>query len=273
MTDIPKGILVSGHRGERVGGAENTMAAFRKVVSEGVDMVETDVRMTRDRQLILMHDERVDRTTDGSGMVAQMTFEEIRRLNAAVLSGGKTPHEPPASLAELLDFALEHPGLQLIIEFKDYPTAGNEAFAYECCDRTCDMLKQYGVQGRTQLCSFDGRILEHAYRKHGKSFMYQGFYPWFILGKMEIDPESFIDVACMQHRYQAEDGTVHKYEEPLCPKEWFEYLIGRGITPLSAPSLKEYDKYDLTFSWGSRIVNHDHPGEMLEHLRKKGLHP
>ena len=63
-----------------------------------------------------------------------------------------------------------------------------------------------------------------------------------------------------------------KYEEPLCPKEWFDDLIGKGITPLVAPSLKEYDKYDLTFSWGSRIVNHDNPVEMLEHLRGRGLH-
>ena len=272
MFEAYEGVLVCGHRGERANGIENTMTAFRKVAAAGVDMIETDVRMTRDKQLVLMHDASVERTTDGCGLVSEMTLAEIRKLNPAARSEGKYAPEPPAALAELLDFALEHPKLLLNIEFKDYPTEGNEAFAYECCDRICNMLLKYGVQDRTWINSFDGRILERVYRKHGRSFHYHGFYPWFILGKMEMDPESFIDVACMQHRYLAEDGSVVKYEEPLCPKEWFDDLIGKGITPLVAPSLKEYDKYDLTFSWGSRIVNHDNPVEMLEHLRGRGLH-
>ena len=89
---------------------------------------------------------------------------------------------------------------------------------------------------------------------------------------MTIDPEEFIDVACMQHRYVNESGEVVKYDEPLCPKEWFDYLHEKGITTLVAPSLQEYPKYDLTMSWGAQIVCHDDPYAMLEHLRKNGLH-
>jgi hypothetical protein len=89
---------------------------------------------------------------------------------------------------------------------------------------------------------------------------------------MEIDPESFIDVACMQHRYQLEDGSIHKFEDPLCPQEWFDYLLERGIMPLLAPSLQEYPLFDQGFSWGSRIVNPDDPYGMLDHLRMKNLH-
>lgn len=250
--DFGEGVLVCAHRGERANGIENTMTAFRKVVAAGADMIETDVRMTRDKQLILMHDADVSRTTDGSGIVSEMTLSEIRKLNAAVLSGGKFPAEPPATLRELMEFAVEHPKLLLNIEFKDYPTEGNEDFAYECCDKICEMLVEYGVQGRTWINSFDGRILERVYRKYGNAFYYHGFYPWFILGEMTIDPASFIDVVCMQHRYQTETGEVVKYEEPLCPKEWFDHLHQQGITTLVAPSLKEYDKYDLTFSWAAK---------------------
>lgn len=267
-----KEVLVSGHRGDRVHGLENTMTAIRMAVEAGCDMIETDVRMTKDGELILMHDETVDRTTDGTGRVCDLTLEQIRTLNAAVLSGGMFAPEPPATLRELLDFALMHPNLLLNVEFKDYPTAGNESFAYTCCDKIADLLLEYGVGKRTWINSFDGRLLERVWLRYGTRFHYHGFYPWFILGDMTVDPECFIDVACMQHRKQLPDGTIIKCEEALCPKEWFDYLLQRGIMPLMAPSLREYPKYDLAFSWGSRIVNPDDPYTMLQHLREKGLH-
>lgn len=265
-------ILVSGHRGDRVHGIENTMTAMRLAVEAGVDMIETDIRMTLDGELILMHDETVDRTTDGTGRVCDLTLAEIRSLNAAVNSNGAFQPEPPGTLRELLEFAQEHPGLLLNIEFKDYPTEGNEDFAYRCCDKIADMLLEYGVGERTWINSFDGRLQERVYRRHGKAFHYHGFYPWFILGEMTMDPEEFIDVACMQHRYQLPDGSVHKYEDPLCPKEWFDYLLERNIMPLLAPSLREYPLFDQGIAWGSRIVNPDDPYTMLSHLRQKGLH-
>ena len=271
MQRFDQKVILCAHRGERLHGLENTMTAFRMVVEAGADMVETDVRMTKDGALVLMHDDCVDRTTDKTGRIRDMTLEEFRSCNAAAHAKGFSA-EPPATLVELLDFALEHPKLLLNIEFKDYPEPGNEDFAYACCDRIVDSLLAYGVQDRTWINSFDGRLLERVYRRCGKLFHYHGFYPWFILGNMTIDPEEFIDVACMQHRHVNETGEVVKYDEPLCPKEWFDYLNEKGITTLVAPSLQEYPKYDLTFSWGAQIVCHDDPYAMLEHLRNQGLH-
>lgn len=265
-------VLVCGHRGDRVHGIENTMTAFQMAVNAGVDMIETDVRMCADGHLILMHDETVDRTTDGTGAVKDLTLPQIQNLNAAKLSAGEFAPEPPATLRQLLDYCAHHPDLMLNIELKDYPTPGNEKFAYSCCDKVVDMLLEYEVGDRTWINSFDGRLLERVYRRCGKIFHYHGFYPWFILGPMQTDPETFIDVACMQHRYQLSDGTVKKYEDPLCPKAWFDYLLSRGIMPLLAPSLKEYSLFDCGILWGSRIVNPDDPYAMLEHLRRQGLH-
>lgn len=269
---MEKRVILCAHRGEKLHGLENTMTAFRMVVEAGADMIETDVHMTADRELVLMHDETVDRTTDGTGLIKDMTLSQVRQCNAAALSGGDFPFEPPATLRELLDFATEHPDLLLNIEFKDYPTPGNEDFAWQCCDKIVDMLLAYGVQDRTWINSFDGRILERVYRRCGKLFRYHGFYPWFILGPMTVDPESFIDVACMQHRYVNESGEIVKYDDPLCPKMWFDYLHSRGITTLLAPSLQKTELYDLALSWGASVVCHDDPYAMLNHLREKGLH-
>ena len=260
------------HRGASAYAPENTLEAFQLAADMGAHGVELDVHVCKSGELVVIHDETVDRTTDGTGYVKDLTLAQIKKLNAAVNSNGRFAAEPPAALRELLEFALDYPDLLLNIEFKDYPTEGNEDFAYACCDKIADLLAEYGVGERTWINSFDGRILERVYRRHGKRFHYHGFYPWFILGPMKIDPESFIDVACMQHRYQTADGEIVKYEEPLCPKEWFDYLLAKGIMPLMAPSLKEYPKYDLAFSWGSRIVNPDDPYTMLAHLRDKGMH-
>ena len=75
-----KGICA--HRGAMDTHPENTLAAFKEAVSLGVQMIELDVRMTKDEQLVIMHDETVDRTTNGSGAVNDLTFKEIRALDA-----------------------------------------------------------------------------------------------------------------------------------------------------------------------------------------------
>ncbi len=70
------------HRGASAYAPENTMAAFELAVSMGLDEVETDVHLTKDGHLLLLHDHSLDRTTDGSGLPADFTLEELKRLDA-----------------------------------------------------------------------------------------------------------------------------------------------------------------------------------------------
>ena len=76
-------VLLTAHRGGALEAPENTMAAFRRAVDLGAEMLELDVRATRDRELVVMHDETVDRTTDGTGAVADLGLDAIRELDAA----------------------------------------------------------------------------------------------------------------------------------------------------------------------------------------------
>ena len=266
-------ILVSGHRGDRVHGDENTMRAIRRAVNAGVDMVEVDVRMTKDGGLILMHDPKVDRTTNGSGRVRDLTLREVSALDAAAhRTCSADGPEPPAMLSELLEYLKTVPEVTLNIEYKDTHADGDPEFAFLSCDRITEALLSSGLQDRILVNSFDGRILERVYQKAGSTFLYHGFYPWFIMGPMETDPESFLDVACMQHCYWNPDGTVGRYEDPLCPEEWFDYVLACGIMPLAAPSLKTLERFEQAFQWGARIVNPDDPYEMLDYLKKSGRH-
>src|SRR5437762_13585732 len=76
---FPVGIA---HRGANRVAPENTLPAFEAAIALGCDYVEIDVRATRDGQLVLLHDSTVDRTTDGSGRVAEMNFAAVRALDA-----------------------------------------------------------------------------------------------------------------------------------------------------------------------------------------------
>ncbi|MFC4094260.1 glycerophosphodiester phosphodiesterase family protein [Euzebyella saccharophila] len=75
-----KTVLVAAHRGAHKGNFENSIVSTIKCIELGVDIVEVDVRSTKDGHLVLMHDSSVDRTTNGSGKVADLTLAEIRSL-------------------------------------------------------------------------------------------------------------------------------------------------------------------------------------------------
>ncbi|HEU5316274.1 MAG TPA: glycerophosphodiester phosphodiesterase family protein, partial [Chloroflexota bacterium] len=77
------GFKVIGHRGAAGHAPENTFAAFDRGLELGVYGVETDLRATADGVIVLMHDATVDRTTDGTGAVADLTWADVRALNAA----------------------------------------------------------------------------------------------------------------------------------------------------------------------------------------------
>src|SRR5690625_1023085 len=75
-------VAVIAHRGAQDGAPENTLPAFLRAVEVGSDGIETDVRVTKDGDLVLIHDETVDRTTNATGPVHSFTTEELRLLDA-----------------------------------------------------------------------------------------------------------------------------------------------------------------------------------------------
>jgi glycerophosphoryl diester phosphodiesterase len=107
-------MLKIGHRGAMGYAPENTLASFAKALELGADGVELDVRLCRSGELVVIHDRRVDRTTDGSGWVSEMTLEELKALR---VKGG----EGIPTLDEVLDF-LDHRAL-IDIELKEEGTA------------------------------------------------------------------------------------------------------------------------------------------------------
>ena len=103
-------VTIVAHRGLAQGMPENTLAAFRHASAQGVAVIELDLRMTKDGHLVVMHDATVDRTTNGSGRVSDLTLAQIKALD----TGGAThPGERVPTLAEALDFARSSPSQML----------------------------------------------------------------------------------------------------------------------------------------------------------------
>lgn len=89
------GVLVASHRADWKLAPENSLAALENAIRYGVDIVETDVRSTKDGQLVILHDPHVARVTNGQGYVSNMTLEEIKRLNLRDALGQTTAEKIP----------------------------------------------------------------------------------------------------------------------------------------------------------------------------------
>lgn len=77
MNKLSEHIVLAAHRGDQAHAPENTMHAFERAIRLGVDMIETDIHMSSDGVMFIMHDDLVDRTTNGHGMTHQMTWKEL----------------------------------------------------------------------------------------------------------------------------------------------------------------------------------------------------
>jgi glycerophosphoryl diester phosphodiesterase len=121
MPELPR---VIGHRGAAAVAPENTLTSLRKAKELGAVWVEFDVKLTRDGAAVLMHDERLERTTDGQGAVAQLTLAELQKLDAGAWFGPSFAGERVPTLADALALCGEL-GLGINLEIK--PCPGREA--------------------------------------------------------------------------------------------------------------------------------------------------
>ncbi|MFN2130451.1 MAG: glycerophosphodiester phosphodiesterase [Anaerolineae bacterium] len=156
LLDRPRPLLMA-HRGDAVHAPENTFASFRLALQAGIDLLETDLWITADDVLICHHDRTLDRTTDRSGAIPDLTLQDVK---AAHVTGSYCGAYDPASypgervptLDELLDVVPDEVGLAL--ELKD-PRLGQPRYAAQLVDQI-----QARIEARTVLLlSFDAGLL------------------------------------------------------------------------------------------------------------------
>lgn len=144
---------ITAHRGNSSAAPENTYYAFEAAIGSGADYIELDVQMTKDGQLVVFHDKKLDRTTNGKGVLTDYTYAELQQLSAGAWfgRGGEFADAKIMLLSEVLDeFAGD---IMFNIEIKDH---GDTAAAAE---ETVALIEEYGIVDSCYVTSFSYRIV------------------------------------------------------------------------------------------------------------------
>ena len=261
-------VLVVSHRADWRNAPENSLQAIRNCIEMGVDMVEIDLKKTKDGHLILMHDKTIDRTTTGKGRPEDYTLEELRKFRLRNGTNHKTAHTIP-TFEEVMMLCK---GKIMVNVDKGYDYF-NEAYA---------ILEKNGT---TQQCIMKASLpYERVKAEHGDILRKMIFMPVITLDKEGA--EAVID-GYMAHMKPMAYELVFSKDTPE---------IQRLIQKVRASGAKifinslwpdlcgghdddravEQQQPDESWGWiigqGTKLIQTDRPALLIEYLKKKGLH-
>lgn len=149
---------VIAHRGFSGIAPENTMAAFRKAIDAGADMFELDVLLSKDGRVVVIHDDTLERTTDGEGPVSARTLEELRSLDAGSWFNPAFAGESIPTLEETLELAQD----RILVNIEIKTEAVTDEAHRGIVDKTLELVRRLEMMDQIVISSFDPRALAHA---------------------------------------------------------------------------------------------------------------
>jgi len=258
-TQSIKNIYVAAHRGWSSKYPENTLEAFEAALTLDVDQLETDVRVTKDGELVLMHDPTVDRTTNGTGRVSELTLAELKELDAG--NGAKIP-----TLVEFMELVKYHPTITLDIELKEYPTEGREELAFSVCDRILKIIDDYGFTDRVVINTWDAKLHEHINDNCSNKYRQHMYYPIRHMerssGACTRNPYIYGYCTCV---FGVLEGEISIDDAKQLQKD-------TGIRLWAGTYAKDEETIAVAIEMGAELITCDNPDEVLEILRNKNLH-
>lgn len=261
-----KYIFVAAHRGDWRNAPENSIKALKKSIEMGVDIMETDVRFTKDSVLVLMHDTTIDRTTTGKGKLSDYTYAELQKF---YLTGGlnrKTYERIPT----FEEFMLTAKGKILI----------NVDKSWEYIDKIVDVLKKTGTLRQALIKGEDSYTEVNA--KYG-SLLNDIFYiP--IVKEEQTNLNAFVDEYLNKTRpiafeilYSFEKSPVFEQIKKMKQRGrriWVNTLWGEMCA--GHEDERALDSPNENWGWviehGATMIQTDRPAELLEYLKRKRLH-
>lgn len=249
----PDRIMITAHRADHTLFPENSLASIRKAITEGIDIVELDIRETKDSVLVLMHDKNIDRTTTGKGLVSSLTYKELQDFY--LLQDGKPSVEKIPTFDEVLKLAKGK--IMIDIDFKaDTGRASRETYR---------LISAYGMEKQVLFFVYDYKdveglrrnskkvpIMPRAYNKQDVSAILAiGGFP-----VIHVDESYYSDTVMGSIRkagVRVWTNALGKYDKMEKEKEGtgFDELLKMGQV---------------------NVIQTDRPEQLLAYLRKKGLH-
>ena len=255
-------IPVAAHRGDPIHCPENTMTSFRAAAALCPDMIETDVHMTRDGELVLMHDHTVDRTTDGTGLIREKTLAEIRALDAGIRRGEEFRGEKVPTFREFLEYFRAYPDMLFNIELKDFPAHSGE-FAFKSARAAIAMMDEYGITERSVVNTWSGELNEWLCDTYGDRLRIHAYSPQELMG---YGQKRFVyDYAYCVCLF----GTP---AAPVVHKDFFDLAKRYGVEPWVYFREETPELIDAALVAGAMLFTSNDPGHLMSYLREKGLH-
>ena len=259
-------VHVVSHRGDWKQFPENSLDAINSIIQMGGDVVEIDVQRTKDGQLILMHDERLDRTTNGKGLIAETTFADIQKLFLKDHNGNVTQHKVP-TLKEVL--LMSKGRIMLNLDKADRFFEQVVALLQETGTTDIAILK--GLQSI--------EVINNRLGVHLDSII---FMPMVRMDNDDAEQRitSFINEMApvvFEVGYQKSDNPLPLKAKKLVARKsllWYNSLKGRNGNHDDVVSKADPDAgYGyLIDKLGARMIQTDEPARLIEYLRSRDLH-
>ena len=259
-------VHVVSHRGDWKQFPENSLDAINSIIQMGGDVVEIDVQRTKDGQLILMHDERLDRTTNGKALIADTTFADIQKLFLKDHNGNVTQHKVP-TLKEVL--LMSKGRIMLNLDKAD-----------RFFEQVVALLQETGT---TDIAILKGlQSIEEINNRLGVHLDSIIFMPMVRMDNDDAEQRitSFVNEMApvvFEVGYQKSDNPLPLKAKKLVARKsllWYNSLKGRNGNHDDVVSKADPDAgYGyLIDKLGARMIQTDEPARLIEYLRSRDLH-
>lgn len=261
-------VLVVSHRGDWRNAPENSLQAFQNCIDMGVDMVELDLKKTKDGELILMHDNTLNRTTNGTGKPEDYTLAELKELRLKNGAGCLTRHKIPTLRETMLlckgkilvnvDKGYEYfEDVQKILE--ETGTANQcvvkEKIPYQTIkEQHGDILDKVIFMPKTDLCKPEAESIIDSYLQNEKPLAFEVRFS-------QVNDKVFELIKKLN------DNGIKVFVNALWPAQNAEHDDDRAV---------ELKQPDESWGWliqqGFKLIQTDRPALLLDYLRAKKLH-
>jgi glycerophosphoryl diester phosphodiesterase len=224
-------VVVIAHRGFSGAAPENTLAAFLKAIETGCDMIEMDVQLSRDGEVVVIHDDTLDRTTNGKGKVSQHTLQDIKRFDAGLWFSPQFTGERIPTLKEALSLTCGK--IPLTIELKKGDLGHYTIF--DLADRALAEVEKAGSLAQVAFSSFDRAGIERILERNSRipvAYIYNK--PWS--SPLELIGKYPIPILSCRHTILTKDNLTKAHQAGLKINVWtvdtkleMEHFLDLGV--------------------------------------------
>jgi glycerophosphoryl diester phosphodiesterase len=242
-------IVVCAHRATEVGFPENSLLAIQNAIDLGIEMVEIDIRETKDGELVLMHDASITRTTSGTGNVSSYTLQEIKQFNLKQDNGSLTTQKIP-TLKEVFDLARGKIYINLDLDSKAPFT------------KVYPLAKQYGMLKQVMFYNKDNTAIRSMLTTNANLLVLP-----YIDDETEFNSFSNVTLGIVHYSDTSFNPTLVKKASDKSISVYANVYVNTNTTPQSDGNF-QMDKF-ITLK--GNVIQTDHPEYIKTYLKDKNL--